>query len=81
MIGKVQLNAAVQVNTVNKVSEDKPVNESESVTPNVTENTDKLEISNQAHTASQNTQVVSKVASKEFPEVFSVNFWTQGLEE
>ena len=79
MISNVQLNAATQVNTVNKVSEDitvKPANESESVIANVAENTDKLEISNEAHTASQNTQVV-----KDFPEVFTVNFWSKGLEE
>jgi len=81
MINNVQLNTATQVNAVNKVSEDIVVKENEPVAPNVTENTDKLEISNEAHTASQNTQVVSKVASEDFPEIFTVNFWSKGLEE
>ena len=84
MISNVQLNAATQVNAVNKVSEDIGVMEVEAVaaTVTVTEDADKLEISNHAHTASQNTQIVNDVApaSRNFPEIFSVNFWAHGLE-
>jgi len=95
MIGNVQLNAATKVNAVSKLSEDiaiydKRVNdnnvssvENEAVAARVTENTDKVEISNIAHTASQNSQIVNNVApaSRDFMEVFSVNFWSRGTEK
>ncbi|MCL2661950.1 MAG: hypothetical protein FWE83_01290 [Oscillospiraceae bacterium] len=83
MISNVQLNAATQVNTVGKVSDDLPVNEIEEVTVGVTEHDDRVEISNKAHTASQNSQIVKEVApmSRDFLEVFSVNFWSHGTEK
>ena len=83
MISNVQLNAATQVSTVNKVSEDTPVGEVEAVVAGVTEHDDSVEISNEAHTASQNSQIVKEVApmSRDFLEVFSVNFWSHGTKE
>jgi len=83
MINNVQLNAATQVNTVNKVSEDLPVSDVDVVTVGVTEHDDKVEISNMAHTASQNSQIIKEVApmSREFMEVFSVKLWEHGLDK
>jgi len=82
MISNVQLNPATQVNTVSKVSDDLPVSEIGTVTTGVAEHDDSVEISNEAHTASQNSQIV-KVApmSREFMEVFSVKIWSHGLEK
>jgi len=87
MINNVQLNAATQVNSVNKVSEDLPVSEiDEAVAAGVAEHDDSddsVEISNAAHTASQNSQIVKEVApmSRDFMEVFSVDFWSHGTEK
>jgi len=82
MIGKVQLDTATQVSAVSKASNDIVVNdnivrqaENDAIAADVTVHNDKVEISNEAHTASQNTQ------ARDFPETFSVNFWTRGVEE
>jgi len=56
-------------------------NEENTAVPNVSSNTDKVEISNEAHTASINTQIVKiKQPTREFMEVFSTNIWSLGLE-
>ena len=67
---------------IGKPPDEKLINEEYAVFTGVSDHTDKLEISNEAHTASINTQIVAvKPATREFMEVFSVNFWTLGLEE
>ena len=83
MISNVQFNAATQVNTVSKESDYMPVSEIMDVTIGVTEHDDRVEISNKAHTASQNSQIVKEVApmSRDFLEVFSTNFWSHGTKE
>jgi hypothetical protein len=83
MISNVQFNAAAQVNTVSKEFDYMPVSEVNDVTVGVAEHDDRVEISNMAHTASQNSQFVIEVApmSRDFLEVFSVKFWSHGLEK
>jgi len=83
MISNVQLNAATQLHTVGKASDYFPVNEIEPLTVGVTDHDDRVEISNKAHTASQNSQIVKEVApmSRDFLEVFSTNFWSHGTKE
>jgi len=83
MVSNVNSISPAKVYEAGKPPDEKIISESSAApAASVTDNTDKVEISNEAHTASINTQVVAvKQPTREFMEVFSVNIWSLGLEE
>ena len=82
MVSNVNSVSSVRFHVIQKPPDEQPVSESREVIPGFSSEPDRLEISNEAHTASINTQVVTiKQPTREFMEVFSVKFWSIGLEE
>jgi len=82
MVSNVNSVSSARFYVIDKPPDEEPVSESNAVFPGVSEDRDSLEISNEAHTASINAQIITiKQPTREFMEVFSVNFWSLGLEE
>ena len=82
MVSNVNSISPARFQVINKPPDEEPVREFDAVKQGVPDNRDSLEISNEAHTASINTQVVVvKPPTREFMEVFSVKIWSLGLEE
>ena len=82
MISNVNSVSTARFHIIEKPSDEEPVYEVSAVKPGVSDYRDNLEISNEAHTASINSQVVIvKPPTRDFMELFSVNIWSLGLEE
>ena len=82
MINNVNSVTTARFQVITKPPDEEPISEVNAVLPRVPNVADRLEISNEAHTASINSQVVTlKQPTREFMEVFSVNIWSLGLEE
>jgi len=82
MVSNVNSISSARFHVINKPPDEEPVSESNVVKPSVSNEADRLEISNEAHTASINAHVITvKQPTREFMEVFSVKFWSIGLEE
>ena len=82
MVSNVNPVATARFHVINKPLDEEPISEVSAVIPSVSNVSDRLEISNEAHTASINSQIVTiKQPTREFMEVFSVNIWSLGLEE
>ena len=82
MISNVNSISSAVVNNISSPPDEAPAAEDYKVITSVSENADKLEISNEAHTASINSQVVIvKPPTRDFMELFSVKIWSLGLEE
>ena len=82
MVSNVNSVSSARFYVIDKPPDEEHVSESNAVLPSVFGNRDSLEISNEAHTASINTQIVAiKQPTREFMEVFSVKFWSIGLED
>jgi len=82
MVSNVNSVSTARFLIINKPPDEEPVIEVNAVKSGVSDTRDRLEISNEAHTASINTQaVVVKPPTRDFMEIFSVNIWSLGLEE
>ena len=82
MVSNVNSISPARFHVIHKPPDEEPVSESNALMPSVSNEPDRLEISNEAHTASINSQIITvKPPTREFMEVFSVNFWSLGLEE
>ena len=82
MVSNVNSVSAARFHVISKPPEEEPISESNAIKPGVSEKSDSLEISNEAHTASINTQIVAvKPPTRDFMELFSVNIWSLGVEE
>jgi len=82
MVSNINSISPARFYVLDKPPDEEPVSESHAVVPGVLDNRDSLEISNEAHTASINAHIITvKQPTREFMEVFSVDFWSLGLEE
>ena len=82
MVSNVNSISSAKIQHVGKLPDEEKISKEYAVVASVSDNTDKLEISNEAHTASINSQVVVvKPPTRDFMEIFSVNIWSLGLEE
>ena len=80
MVNNVNSVSSAKIYEVNKPPDEKLISESKEIVSNVSDTVDKVEISNEAHTASINSQIAVKPPTREFMEVFSVDFWSLGVE-
>ena len=82
MVSNVNSISQARFQVIHKPPDEEPLNESYVIIPDIPNISDRLEISNEAFTASINSQIITvKQPTREFMEVFSVNFWSLGLEE
>ena len=79
MVSNVNSVSSAKFYEVSKPPDEKTISESNVVVSKAPVDTDKVEISNEAHTASINSQIAVKPATREFMEVFTVNFWSLGV--